>query len=636
MINNKRIELLAPAKDLEIGREAFNHGADAVYIGAPRFSARAAAGNDIKDIEELAKYGHLYGAKTIVAFNTIMSDRELVDAERMAWQLYEAGADALIIQDLGLLKLDLPPIELHASTQTDNRTIEKVKMLHQLGMTRVVVARELSIEQIRAIHQAVPDVELECFVHGALCVCVSGQCYLSAAINGRSANRGECAQPCRLPMDLEDASGRVIARQKHLLSLKDMNRSSRLEELIDAGVMSLKIEGRLKDKDYVKNVTAYYRRMLDGILEKHEDWQHVSEGRVYYSFEPDAAKSFNRGFTEYQVNRENYWNFETPKAIGEYIGIVGYKDIRNFRIKGEKSLNNGDGLMVGSIGFRANKVEGNIVYPANPEVMKDIRPGMEVWRNLDYKFQQALEKPTAKRKIPVDISFVTEGQFATLTMTDGVNTVEVKKGPFEVAEKPQKENYEKQFRKLGDTIFEVKGFYHELTGFSKETGYNNNEAYPQDLFIPSSVLAEMRREAVSQLMQKRAEIDVQRRQSYKMPDYVALSKDLDARGVIPVDFRANAMNSFAKEILRNMKLQKVDDAFEIQKDESKPVMTTRHCLKYALGHCPKHHNPDFPIGYVQKDKWTEPMVLRIGGKKFILKFGCKNDCMSEIFAIFAK
>lgn len=622
----KKIELLAPAKNTEIGIEAFNHGADAVYIGAPRFSARAAAGNNIKDIEDLATYGHQYGAKTICAFNTIMGDKELMEAEKMAWQLYDAGVDALIIQDLGLLKLNLPPIELHASTQTDNRTIEKVRLMRDLGMTRVVMARELTVEQIRAIHAAVPDVELECFVHGALCVCVSGQCYLSASLTGRSANRGECAQPCRLPMDLEDATGRVVARQKHLLSLKDMNRSRLLEELIDAGVMSLKIEGRLKDMSYVKNVVAYYRRLSDNIIEQHSDWSHVSDGRVYYSFEPAVEKSFNRGFTEYQDNHEKIWNFDSPKSIGEYIGSVDKVQGSGFKVRGCAVLNNGDGLMVGNIGLRANRVDGNIVYPAKPEVLREIKPGMEVWRNLDYKFEQALEKATAKRKISVDIEFMIEGEEARLRMmddglviSDERCAIEVRRGPFEKAEKPQGENYVKQLSKLGDTIFEVREI--------KTNGDN--------LFIPSSVLAEMRREAVSLLLQKRAEIDMQRRHSYVKPDYVALSKIADARGVIPEDFRANAMNSFAKEILSNLGLDNVDDAFELQQDAAHPVMVTRHCLKYALGHCPKYHNPEYPADFAKKEKWTEPMALRIGGKKFLIKFGCKNSCFSEIFINFA-
>ena len=616
----RKVELLAPAKDAEIGKEAINHGADAVYIGAPRFSARAAAGNDIRDIEALARYGHIYGAKTFVAFNTIMSDRELIDAEKMAWQLYEAGADALIIQDFGLLKLNLPPIELHASTQTDNRTIEKVRLMSQMGMTRVVVARELTVEQIRAIHEAVPDVELECFVHGALCVCVSGQCYLSAAMTGRSANRGECAQPCRLPMDLEDATGRVVARQKHLLSLKDMNRSARIEELIEAGVTSLKIEGRLKDMDYVKNVTAYYRQMIDRIMERHDDWQHVSVGEVSYGFEPALEKSFNRGFTDYLNDREAYWNFDTPKAIGQYVGTVDRVKGDRFTVKGDVALSNGDGLMVGAVGFRANRVEGNEVIPAKPEVLRDIRKGMDVWRNLDYRFQQMLNKPTARRKILVKMTLTVDDQYVTLRLDDGTTEISVRRGPFEAALKPQKDNYVKQLTKLGDTPFETDTCYVEGTS---------------QLFVPSSVLADMRREAVASLMKKREEIDVQRRQSFVKPDYEAQTRRLDARGIISEDFRANVMNEFAEEILQNMRLQNIDKAFEIEQDTQHPVMVTRHCLKYAFGHCPKHKNNTPEKDLANGDKWVEPMVLKIGGKKFLLKFGCKNDCMSEIFTIFA-
>lgn len=428
----------------------------------------------------------------------------------MAWQLYEAGADALIIQDLGLLKLNLPPIELHASTQTDNRTIEKVRLMHQLGMTRVVVARELSIEQIREIHNAVPDVELECFVHGALCVCVSGQCYLSAAINGRSANRGECAQPCRLPMDLLDADGRKVVSQKHLLSLKDMNRSELLEDLIDAGVTSLKIEGRLKDMNYVKNVTAYYRKKIDAILEHHSDRNHISEGKIYYNFEPNVEKSFNRGFTDYQVNRENYWNFDTPKSVGEFIGTVGKITPKSFEVKG-KILSNGDGIMVGTQGMRVNKVENGFVFPPSADVIKDIRSKMEVWRNLDYKFEQALEKPSAKRKITVDITFEINGSSAKLILSDKTILIAVEKVHLIKQRSRKKRITKKQLSKLGDTIFEIDTFK-----------YLNNRQ--ETLFIPSSVLAEMRREGVETLLNKRAEIDLQRRHSFVLPDYISLSK----------------------------------------------------------------------------------------------------------------
>ena len=380
----RKIELLSPARDADIGIEAFKHGADAVYIGAPRFSARAAVGNSVQDIERLAAFGHRFGAKTFIALNTIMNDDELREAERMAWQLYEAGADALIVQDLGLLGMHLPPIELHASTQMDNRTPEKVKLLGQMGFKRVVVARELSISDIQKISAAAPDVELECFVHGALCVSVSGQCYLSAALTGRSANRGECAQPCRLPMDLVDATGRTLIKQKHLLSLKDMNRSEALEDMIMAGVTSLKIEGRLKDMAYVKNVTAYYRKRIDTLLSQHSDWSSVSEGRCVYTFDPRPAASFNRGFTPYLIYgdergacaaREGIANIDSPKSMGEPVGEVQtvgntwftisspiVKDKSNNSTISPIELHNGDGLLVKDFsgnyfGFRLNKCE---------------------------------------------------------------------------------------------------------------------------------------------------------------------------------------------------------------------------------------------------------------------------------------
>lgn len=616
----KGVELLAPARDAEIGIEAFNHGADAVYIGAPRFGARAAASNSVQDIERLAAYGHQYGAKTLVAFNTIVSDKELAAAEKMAWNLYDAGVDALIVQDLGLLKLNLPPIELHASTQTDNRTVEKVRLMHQLGMKRVVVARELTVEQIRAIHEAVPEVELECFIHGALCVCVSGQCYLSAALTGRSANRGECAQPCRLPMDFEDASGNLIVRQKHLLSLKDMNRSRYIEQLLDSGVTSLKIEGRLKDMSYVKNVTAYYRRLIDSILDKHSDWSHISQGKCYYSFEPRLEKSFNRGFTDYQDAREHYWNFDTPKAVGEKVGRIAQIRPSSFSLIGEETINNGDGFMVNNEGFRVNKVENGWIYPAKPEVLKSFKPGMDVWRNLDYKFEQQLEKPSAKRKLPVDIVVKLNGDHFSVAFND----IEMPSISCSTADKPQRENYERQLSKLGDSIYEMRTFRVEAENAQK------------DLFVPSSQLAELRRQTVAKMLEANSKIDVQRRHSFVSPNYLELSKELDGRGIIPDDFRANVLNAYAREIMHNIKLEKVDEAFEIQQNAEYPVMLTRHCIKYALGHCPKHPNPDVPKGLVLTEKWKEPLALKIGNKKFFTKFGCKNDCMCEIFIKFAR
>ena len=626
-----RIELLAPARNADVGIEAFRHGADAVYIGSPAFSARAAAGNSVPDIERLAAFGHQYGAKTIVALNTILTDRELVEAERLSWQLYEAGVDALIIQDLGLLQMNLPPIELHASTQTDNRTIEKVRLMHDLGMTRVVMARELSVEQIRAIHEAVPDVELECFVHGALCVCISGQCYMSAALTGRSANRGECAQPCRLPVDLYSVNEQskeecLLARQKHLLSLRDMNRSAYIEQLIEAGVTSLKIEGRLKDVTYVKNVVAYYRQLIDSLIEKHPSYKAISQGHCTYTFEPQLDKSFNRGFTSYFANgkREPMWNFVSPKSIGEYVGTISRISRDSFVLDGV-ALNNGDGLAVGDLGFRVNRYDPATCqcFPLEGQkVCKQLVAGAKAYRNLDVRFEQLLAKPSAKRKIPVDIVLYSSDSLQTLTMqTCEDDRVELSiNGSFAPSEKPQEENVRKQLSKLGDTIFEAASIT-----WKKE----------QEIFIPSSILADLRRQAVTLLIEKREKLQSAARKAFSAPDYKTLAKALDARGILPASFLANVLNAKARKTYQEMSIENVDDAFEIQPVKEGMVMQTKHCLKYAFGQCPKYHNPSPEKMLDGETKLGAQAMLKTGNKKFILKFGCKNDCISEIFTIFA-
>ncbi len=625
-----RIELLAPARNADVGIEAFRHGADAVYIGSSAFGARAAAGNSVEDIERLATFGHQYGAKTIVAFNTILTDAELREAERLAWQLYEAGADALIIQDLGLLQLNLPPIELHASTQTDNRTIEKVKLMHDLGMTRVVMARELSVEQIRAIHAAVPDVELECFVHGALCVCISGQCYMSAALTGRSANRGECAQPCRLPMSLlkDNSAARevLLAKDMHLLSLRDMNRSAYVEQLIEAGVTSLKIEGRLKDVIYVKNVVAYYRQLIDTLLEKHPDWSPISQGRCTYTFDPKLDKSFNRGFTSYFANgeREPMWNFVSPKSVGEFVGKIGRIKRDSFELIGEP-LSNGDGLMVGSAGFRVNRYEKDtkLCFPlGGQKICQTLTPGESVYRNLDTQFEQVLAKPSATRKIAVDLSFkITPNQLRLILQTQAEDRVEVTlDGQFEPSEKPQENGIRTNLSKLGNTIFEVGQLHYE------------NE---QNLFVPNSFTADLRRKGIDALMEKREKLQTASRKAFCAPDYAKLAKQLDARGILPDSFLANVLNQKARQTYESMFVENVDNAFEIQQNKEGMVMQTRHCLKYAFGQCPKYKNPAPEKLLDPTCKLGSQAQLKIGNRKFILKFGCNNDCISEIFTIFA-
>lgn len=421
-MKQRPIELLAPAKNLECGIEAINHGADAVYIGAPRFGARAAAGNSLADIEALVQYAHLYNVRIYVTVNTILRDDELKETEAMIWDLYRVGVDALIVQDMGLTQLNLPPIPLHASTQMDNRTVEKVRFLADAGFRQVVLARELSVNEISRIHAACPDTLLEVFIHGALCVSYSGQCYVSEACFGRSANRGECAQFCRLQFDMTDADGKVIEKGKHLLSLKDMNQSDNLEELLDSGASSLKIEGRLKDVSYVKNVTAYYRQKLDALFKRRKEYVRASSGSVKLAFRPQLDKSFSRGFTDYFAHGRNpgIFSFNTPKSLGEEVGTV--KEIRGnyLTVAGVKAFSNGDGLCYidaqGRLqGFRVNRVENNKLFP---QEMPRIKPKTVLYRNFDQEFDRIMQKKSAERKLAVDVSLVENNFGFTLTMCD--------------------------------------------------------------------------------------------------------------------------------------------------------------------------------------------------------------------------
>ena len=402
-MKQRPIELLAPAKNLECGIEAINHGADAVYIGAPRFGARAAAGNSLADIEALVQYAHLYNVRIYVTVNTILRDDELKETEAMIWDLYRVGVDALIVQDMGLTQLNLPPIPLHASTQMDNRTVEKVRFLADAGFRQVVLARELSVNEISSIHAACPDTLLEVFIHGALCVSYSGQCYVSEACFGRSANRGECAQFCRLQFDMTDADGKVIEKGKHLLSLKDINQSDNLEELLDAGASSLKIEGRLKDVSYVKNVTAYYRQKLDALFKRRKEYVRASSGSVKLAFRPQLDKSFSRGFTDYFAHGRNpgIFSFNTPKSLGEEVGTV--KEIRGnyLTVAGVKAFSNGDGLCYldaqGRLqGFRVHRVENNKLFP---QEMPRIKPKTVRYRNFDQERMPETEHPYPQKEL---------------------------------------------------------------------------------------------------------------------------------------------------------------------------------------------------------------------------------------------
>ena len=607
-MNIRSIELLSPAKDLNCAIEAINHGADAVYIGAPKFGARSAAGNTVADIEALCRYAHLYYAKVYVALNTLLKDDELSEAEALVWELYHAGVDALIVQDMALTQLNLPPIPLHASTQTDNRTAEKVAFLEAAGFTQVVLARELSLTEIKEIADKT-TVALEAFVHGALCVSYSGQCFLSAALCGRSANRGECAQYCRLPYKMTDANGEVIADNKHLLSLKDMNRSDSLEDMIDAGISSFKIEGRLKDISYVKNITAYYRKKLDAIIDRRPDLCRTSTGNSKINFEPIPEKSFNRGFTNYFLDKRtnDITSFDSPKSKGEPVGTVKEIKGNSFTVAGIKKLNNGDGLAFinskGELeGFRANRVEENRVFPLD---MPSVKPKTPLFRNYDQAFEQLMSKPTADRRIRVAIEFIDNPFGFTLCMTDESGARVMTTEPFnkEIAKREQEENIRTQLAKLGNTPFEA-----------ASVSVNMDDNW----FVPSSLLSEMRRKAVERLIANRAT---------RYPREVVKKQETNTHkqllGEDKLTYLGNVLNAKAKEFYIARGVKEVDSAFEAAPQSNVPLMFAKHCLRYSMGWCPKQHK--------DKSPYKEPFFLNYKDIKLRLEFECKN-CQMLVYA----
>lgn len=606
-MKQRPIELLAPAKNLECGIEAINHGADAVYIGAPRFGARAAAGNSLADIEALVQYAHLYNVRIYVTVNTILRDDELKETEAMIWDLYRAGVDALIVQDMGLTQLNLPPIPLHASTQMDNRTVEKVRFLADAGFRQVVLARELSVNEISRIHAACPDTLLEVFIHGALCVSYSGQCYVSEACFGRSANRGECAQFCRLQFDMTDADGKVIEKGKHLLSLKDMNQSDNLEELLDAGAFSLKIEGRLKDVSYVKNVTAYYRQKLDALFKRRKEYVRASSGSIKLAFRPQLDKSFSRGFTDYFAHGRNpgIFSFNTPKSLGEEVGTV--KEIRGnyLTVAGVKAFSNGDGLCYldaqGRLqGFRVNRVENNKLFP---QEMPRIKPKTVLYRNFDQEFDRIMQKKSAERKLAVDVSLAENNFGFTLTMCDedGNSVSMALSKNKELARTPQHDNLINQLGKLGNTPFVPRNIEVDLS---------------ENWFIPSSELAELRRATVEKLLSLRR-INYHR-ELWRMPEteHPYPQKELTYLG--------NVMNKEAAAFYQKHGVEKIAPAFEVEHPEGAALMFCKHCLRYSMGWCPVHHKVKSP--------YREPYYLVSGdGKKFRLQFDCKN-CQMKVYS----
>lgn len=591
------IELLSPAKNLECGIAAVNHGADAVYIGASQFGARAAAGNSVEDIAALVQYAHQFRVKVLVALNTILTDDQLPEAEKLIWDIYNAGADALIIQDMGILKLNLPPIALHASTQTDNRTVEKVKFLQDAGFSRVVLARELTLAQISEISSKT-EVELEAFVHGALCVSYSGQCYMSEANCGRSANRGQCAQYCRLPYNLIDADGNVLVKNKHLLSLKDLDQSDSLEEMMEAGVTSFKIEGRLKDVDYVKNITAYYRTKIDAILDKNPHYQRASAGRTTILFEPNPEKSFRRSSTDYFLHgrKPDIIQPDTPKSLGEPIGKVTYIGRNFFEVHNGHLLNNGDGLCFinkqGDLtGFRVNRVERKQIFPAD---MPRMDVGVMLYRNQDQAFEKILKGKTSERKVGVEMFFreTATGFAIQLIDEDGISSSFDAACDKQPAQKPDavNDNIKNQLSKLGNTIYEATDIQIEISA---------------PWFFPASQLGEWRRQAVEKLDEVRSSAYV------REPKREAIAADFPLK---QISYLGNVTNKLAEEFYLEHGVVEVKPGFEVKAEQGVPLMFCKHCIKSSMGWCPKE-------GY--KATFKEPLYLRNNDQAYQLTFDCK-------------
>ncbi len=603
----RKIELLAPARNLECGVEAVRHGADAVYIGAPKFGARAAASNSLDDIAALAEYAHLYRARVYATVNTILKDEELAETEAMIWALYRRGVDALVVQDMGITRLDLPPMPLHASTQADNRTAAKVRFLAEAGFSQVVLARELSLPEIARIHKACPDVPLEVFVHGALCVSYSGQCYASEACFGRSANRGECAQFCRLPFSLEDAEGRKIVREKYLLSLKDLNRSDDLEALLDAGATSLKIEGRLKDVSYVKNVTAAYRQKLDAVFARRREYAQASSGHCRFAFTPCLEKSFNRGFTRYFLNgrERDLACFDSPKSVGEEMGVLKEQRGNSLVVAGVKPFHNGDGLCFtdrqGRLqGFRINRAEGNRLFPAGNAPR--IRPRARIFRNYDQEFERLLSGKSAERKLSLRWELADTAFGVALTAEDEDRNRVTCAFPFagERARTPQDDSLRAGLGKLGNTPFEL------------ESGDAVSLRLSGNRFIPASALADWRRQAIGRLLSAR-------RMTFR-PMTAVWKPTRHPFPAARLTYLGNVMNRNAIRFYLEHGVKEIAPAFEKRPVPGAVLMFCKHCLRYSMGWCParqKGHSP-----------YREPYYLAgTDGKRFRLDFDCKACVM---------
>ncbi|MBQ2508364.1 MAG: U32 family peptidase [Bacteroidales bacterium] len=606
------LELLAPAKNVEQGIAAINHGADAVYIGAPLFGARVAAGNTVDDIEQLVNYAHLFHSKVFATVNTLLYDNELEEARQLINQLYNIGVDALIIQDMGLLEMELPPIALHASTQVHNYDIERIKFMEQVGFRRIILARETSLEQMQIIRKNT-SVELEAFVQGALCVCFSGQCYLSQYLNERSGNRGCCGQPCRSSYDLYNEQGQLLRRQEHLLSLKDFNASQHIASMIDAGICSFKIEGRLKDLSYVKNTTAYYRQLLDKLMHGKEDLRPASDGVTRLFFTPDLSRTFNRGFTDYFLeNRKAMASIATQKSIGKRLGKVTKVEKGRITIDTQEEMTAGDGLCFLNTrnemdGFLVNHVVSNTIVPNR--MPENLLPGTELWRNNDFAFEKQMQGKTAERKIEVSIILSDSPNGISLLMSDEQGhqaTVAVdcqKEAARDVAKAD--EQIVRQLSKTGNSPFVVKSIQIQLA---------------EHYFLPASLLNELRRQAVAQLSDTRTMAN--------RPQPVHLEKNDIPYPTDSLDYRANIVNRLSRQFYERHGVTTTENGLETSHDyDNKALMTTKYCLRYELKQCLLHKN----------NKTVDPdyqgtLYLRNNKNYFRLSFDCKRCEMQIIKA----
>jgi len=606
----KKVEILAPAKNLVQGMAAINAGADAVYIGAPQFGARSNATNSIEDIEALVEYAHLFKAQVFVVVNTILYDHELEDCKKLIHELYAIGVDALIVQDMAVLEMDLPPIVIHASTQANNRDPKHVKFLADAGMKRVVLARELNLDQIKDIHQAT-DVELEFFVSGALCVSFSGNCYMSIANGERSANRGSCAQNCRLPYNLVDGTGKTLISNSHLLSIKDLDLSDQLPNLIEAGVTSFKIEGRLKDMVYVKNNTSYLRKKLDAFLESNDSYQKASSGRTFFNFDPEMDRSFNRGYTDYFVNKrtEKIGSWESPKSQGQYIGKLIETKANGYIIENYEKLNNGDGLCFINENNEPDGMQINIIINdiVVPNTFKNIPSGTVIYRNSDAEFIRLVERDdSAIRKIGVNLTFTetNDGFMLVAIDEDGHQSISSFESVKELAKNAESTtpNIIKNLSKAGNTPFIVDDVKVEFS---------------QNWFLPISKINEVRRVVLEQLINIR--IKEYHREEFQ------IQKTDHPYPVSQLDFTYNVSNHMARTFYKRHGVTEMEKAFELQWDPGKSrVMVTKYCVKYELGKCARFQRD------TMGEKVVEPLTLTHGENAYKLKFNCK-PCEMEIW-----